>query len=89
MADNTEEMTRQLSALRDERAKLEAAIEDMIADIAEVPEDQRATSGWANDGAATQRYLKLTDRLAEVEAEIIELGRAINAADDTPPSSLH
>ena len=88
MAENIEEMTRRLSALSDERAKLEAAVEEMIADIAEVPENQRATSGWASDGASTQRYLALTDRLAEVEAEMIELGRAIGAGD-TPPPSLH
>ena len=88
MAENTEEMTRRLSALSDERAQLEAAVEDMIADMAGVPPDQRATSAWASDGASTQRYLTLTDRLAEVEAEMIELGRAIGSAD-TPPSSRH
>jgi len=88
MADRTEEMARRLSALSDERTELEAAVEEMIANMAEVPPDQRATSDWASDGASTRRYLTLTDRLAEVEAEMIELGRAIGAAD-TPPASLH
>ena len=88
MAEKIEDVTRRLSALGDEREKLEAAIENMIADIAEVPVDQRATGAWASNGESTQRYLTLTDRLAEVEAEIIELGRVVSAAD-APPSSLH
>ncbi len=87
MADKTEEMTRHLSALKDERAKLETAVEEMIADMAEVPPEERAKSVWAPDGASTQRYLTLTNRLAEVEAEIIDLGREIGAADEPP--SVH
>ena len=88
MVDTVETMTRRLSALNGERTELETAIEEMIADMAAVPLDQRAESAWASDGASTQRYLTLTTRLAEVEAEIIKLGREIGAAD-TPPGSLH
>jgi hypothetical protein len=40
------------------------------------------------DGASTKKYLELTERQAEVEAEIIELGRAIVETDE-PASSLH
>jgi hypothetical protein len=38
--------------------------------------------------ALTRKYLELTNRQAEVEIEIVALGRAIVAADE-PASSLH
>jgi hypothetical protein len=87
MADKTETMNRRLSALNDERDKLETAIEEMIANMAEALPHERAKGAWAQDGASTQRYLTLTNRLSEVETEIIELGRAMGAADKPP--SVH
>jgi len=89
MADKLEDMKKRLAQLTDERASLDAAIEDMIASMAQVPAEERAGGPWARDGASTRKYLELTDRQAEVEAEIIKLGRAIVASDNEPTSSLH
>jgi hypothetical protein len=60
----------------------------MIASMAELAPEQRSASDWAPDGASTKKYLELTERQAAVEAEIIELGRAIVETDE-PASSLH
>ena len=89
MAEKPEDMTTRLAQLNDERANLDAAIEDMIVSMAQVPPEQRADGPWARDGASTRKYLELTGRQAEVEAEIIKLGRAIASSGDEPTSSLH
>jgi hypothetical protein len=89
MADKPEDMKTRLAQLTDERAKLDAAIEDMIAGMALVPVEERTGGPWARDGASTRRYLELTARQAEVETEITKLGRAIASSDDAPTSSLH
>jgi hypothetical protein len=70
-------MSRQIGALTTERADLDLAIEEMIADMAERPSEQRASGDWGSDGAMTRKYLALTNRQAEVEAEIARLNRAI------------
>jgi inhibitor of KinA sporulation pathway (predicted exonuclease) len=77
-----------LADLSSERAQLDAAIEEMIASLAELAPEQRSASDWAPDGASTKKYLELTERQAVVEAKIIELGRAIVETDE-PASSLH
>jgi hypothetical protein len=74
--------------LRHSRIKLETAVEEMIASMAELPPEQRAASDWGPDGASTRKYLELPERLAQVETDIIDLGRAIVEADE-PASSLH
>jgi hypothetical protein len=89
MAEKLEDMKTRLAQLTDERANLDAAIEDMIVSMAQVPAEERAGGPWARDGASTRKYLELTGRQAEVEAEIIKLGRAIVASDGEPPSSVH
>jgi len=89
MAEKPEDMTARLAQLTDERASLDAAIEDMIVSMAQVPAEQRAAGPWARDGASTRKYLELTARQAEVEAEIIRLGRAIASSNDDPASSVH
>lgn len=88
MAKKLEEMKTLLASLSDERDRLDSAIEELIADMAVVPEEQRSKGDWAPDGASTRKYLALTNRQAEVETEIVDLGRAIMAAD-APASSLH
>ena len=89
MAEKLEEMTARLVQLTEVREILDAAIEDMIASMAQVPAEERAGGPWARDGASTRKYLELTGRQAEVEAEIIKLGRAIASSDDASTSSLH
>jgi len=90
MAEKPEDMKARLAQLNDERASLDAAIEDMIVSMAQVPPEQRADGPWARDGASTRKYLALTARQAEVETEIVNLGRAIVASnDDGPASSVH
>jgi hypothetical protein len=88
MANKLDEMRAQLAASSDERDRLESAVEEMIAAMAELPPEQRAASEWGPNGASTKQYLKLTARLAEVETEIIDLSRAIVETDE-PASSLH
>ncbi len=72
-----------LSELMDERSELDVKIEGLIADMADVPPEQRATGDWAANGALTRQYLELTNRQAVVEKDIIDLARQI-AADGKP-----
>ena len=71
MANKLDEMKALLADLSSERAQLDAAIEEMIASLAELAPEQRSASDWAPDGASTKKYLELTERQAAVEAEII------------------
>jgi hypothetical protein len=89
MAEKPEDMKARLARLTDERASLDAAIENMIVDMAQVPVEERAGGPWARDGASTRKYLELTARQAEVETEITNLGRAIASTNNAPTSSLH
>jgi len=89
MADRLDEMKTRLADLNDERARLDAAIEDMIASMAQVPAEQRAGGPWARDGASTRQYLELTARQADVESEIVDLNRAMAASGDAPASPRH
>ncbi|MBS0534513.1 MAG: hypothetical protein JSR72_10695 [Proteobacteria bacterium] len=72
----------QLAELNRQRDELEAAIETMIADMAEQPEAGRREGEWAENGAATQRYLDLTNRLSDIEQDIVDLTRSMAAAAD-------
>lgn len=78
----------QLAELNRRRDELEAAIEAMIADMAEQPESARRDGEWAENGAATQRYLALTNQLSDVEQDIVDLTRTMAAAadEDGPPN---
>ena len=69
-----------LAELNRERDELDAAIEVMIADMAEVAPEARKSGDWGAGGASTRRYLELTNRQAKVEIEIADLTRAITAA---------
>lgn len=80
MAKKIDELQSLLAQLTDERDELEAAIEAMIGEMANVPVDQRQSGDWASDGAATRRYLERSNRLAEVEQAIVDLSRQIAAA---------
>jgi hypothetical protein len=88
MANKLDDMKVRLAELSSERAQLDAAIEEMIASMAELPPEQRSASDWAPDGASTRKYLELTERQAAVETEIIDLNRAIVEIDE-PASPLH
>jgi hypothetical protein len=66
-----------LTELRRKRDEVEAVVDEMIADMAEAPPEQRSTGDWAQDGASTRRYLELSNRQAELEDEIADLSRAI------------
>lgn len=76
-----------LADLTQERETLEADIETMIGDMAAAPDEVRATGEWSERGAATKRYLALTERLGEVEQAIIDLTRQRAAAG--PPPTKH
>lgn len=81
-----DDMKARLGELRIECDRLEAAVEEMIGAMAELPPEQRTASEWGADGVSTKKYLALTERLADVENEIVDLGRAIVAADEPAPS---
>jgi hypothetical protein len=80
MAKKIDELQSLLAQLTDERDELEAAIEAMISEMADVPVEQRQSGDWASDGAATQHYLERANRLAAVEQAIVDLSRQIAAA---------
>jgi hypothetical protein len=88
MPTKLDDMKVQLAALSAERDVLDSAIEEMIALMAEVPAEQRKGGDWAPNGTMTKKYLALTNRQAEVETEIVTIGRAIMDSDE-PASSLH
>lgn len=86
MSKKSEERAALLNALAEERDRLEAEIETMIADMAGQPEAARKTGDWAADGASTRRYLEITERLSDVEQEIVDLARTMAAsADEAKP----
>ena len=80
-----EEIESVLADLTRERDELDEQVQTMIGDMATAPEEQRRSGEWAADGAATARYLALTERLAEVEQTIIDLTRQ-RVMSGTPPS---
>jgi hypothetical protein len=88
LANKLDNMKARLAGLSSERDKLDTAIEEMIATMAELPPEQRSASDWAPAGASTRKYLELTKRQAAVEADIIDLSRAIVETDESA-SSLH
>jgi chromosome segregation ATPase len=83
MSQKIEDLEAQLSELTNERTELDTAIEELIADMADAPPEQRTTGGWAPNGELTRKYLDLTNRQAAVEKDIIDLSRQI-AADGKP-----
>ena len=83
MTKKIADLEAQLSDLMGERTDLDAAIEGLIADMAEAPPEARTTGDWAPNGALTRKYLELTNRQAAVESDIIDLSRQI-AADGKP-----
>lgn len=76
----------QLSALGRERAELESAIEEMIAQMSEIPPEQRAGGEWAEHGEMTRQFLALSSRQGEVEKEIADISRNLleSAKSDRP-----
>ncbi len=72
-----------LAELTRERDELDAVIEELIADMALVSPEERASGDWASNGASTRRYLDLTNRQAKLENEIVALSRAITASAKT------
>lgn len=61
----------------------------MIGSMAQLAPEERGRGEWSREGASTLKYLELTERQADVEAEITELTRAIAASGDAPNSSVH
>jgi chromosome segregation ATPase len=80
MPNKLTDLEAQLTDLNNERTELDATIEQMIANMAEIPPEKRSMSDWAFDGALTKQFLDLTNRQAELETEIEAVSRAITAA---------
>lgn len=66
--------------LNRERSELDVTIENMMANMADVPPERRSSSDWSSDGTLTKQFLDATNRQAELEAEIVTISRAIAAA---------
>lgn len=81
MTDKSATLEAQLSDLTEERTELEAKIDELIADMADAAPEQRKTGDWAADGRLTRKYLELTNRLGDVERDIIDLSRQLAAGD--------
>jgi cell division protein FtsB len=81
MSKKIDDLEALLSTLAQERTDLDAKIENLIADMADAPEEARQTGDWAPNGALTRQYLELTNRQAAVEKDIIDLSRQIAAGD--------
>lgn len=84
---NDDKIDKVLADLTRERDELDEQVQTMIGDMAAAPEEQRRSGEWAADGAATARYLALTERLAEVEQTIIDLTR--QRVTSGPQPSVH
>jgi hypothetical protein len=80
MPDKLADLEAQLTGLSKERTELDAAIEELMADMADLPPERRSTNDWAPDGALTKQFLDMTNRQAELEAEIVTVSWAITAA---------
>ena len=83
MTKKIDELEALMVRLTGERDELEAAIEDMMGEMADVPAEQRQSGDWAPDGASTQRYLEQSNRLAEVEQAIVDVSRELAAARES------
>ncbi len=77
MTKKIEELEALMAQMNSERDELEQTVDGMIGEMADVPADQRKSGDWAPDGAATQRYLEKSERLAEVEQALIDLSRQL------------
>jgi hypothetical protein len=84
MSKKLSELQALLLDLSDERNKLDEAIEQMMARMAEVPPEQRSRNDWAPDGALTRQFLVMTNRQAELDAEIQTVSRDIAARKPRP-----
>lgn len=80
MTKKMEELETLMAQLTGERNELEAAIDAMIGEMADVPAERRQSGDWASDGASTRRYLEQSNRLAEVEQAIVDLSRQLAGA---------
>jgi chromosome segregation ATPase len=80
MPNKLADLEAQLTDLSKERTELDTAIEEMMANMADLPPERRSTSDWAPDGTLTKQFLDLTNRQAELEAEIATISREIAAA---------
>lgn len=81
MTKKSEDLEARISDLTEERTELEAKIDELIADMADAAPEQRKTGDWATDGRLTRQYLELTNRLGDVERDIIDLSRQLAAGD--------
>jgi hypothetical protein len=79
MPNQLADLEAQLTDLSKERTELDMAIEEMMADMADLPPERRSASDWASNGALTKQFLDLTNRQAGLEAEIVAVSWAITA----------
>jgi hypothetical protein len=89
MSRKLAELKALLADLKDERETVDAAIEQMIVELAAVLPEQRAGGDWAPGGARTRVFLDLTNRQHDLEAEIDTVSREVAGRDRSADDKLH
>ena len=69
-----------LKKLEQENQDIETAISDLMDVMARVPPQQRAAGEWGPEGTQTKRFIELSERQSEIEAEIKLVSAAIESA---------
>jgi hypothetical protein len=76
-----------LKELESENRDVEAAIEDLMADMERVPPDRRTDGEWGPSGTLTRRFIELSERQNEIAAEVKLVTAAIASAK--PSGNTH
>jgi hypothetical protein len=74
-----------LTELQQESSEVDAAIDELMAEMERVPPEQRKAGEWGPSGAQTKRFLELSERQNEIAAEIKLVTAAIAAAQPAKP----
>ncbi|HWM80542.1 MAG TPA: hypothetical protein VNQ56_00650 [Pseudolabrys sp.] len=88
MSKKLAELKALLADLKEERESVDAAIEQMVGELAAVAPEERSGGGWGPDGARTRAFLELTNRQSDLEAEIDTVSREV-AARQPDGNTLH
>ncbi len=76
-----------LKELEREHAEVLSEIESLIAEMERVPEGERSAGEWGPSGTSTRRFISLSERQRELEADIRLAARAVDRAQ--PPGRVN
>jgi hypothetical protein len=69
-----------LKELERENEEIEAALAELMDEMARVPPEQRSAAEWGPSGTRTLRFLELSERQNEIAAEVKLVSAKIQAA---------